>query len=490
MNKLIKYIQIVLFVIAILLFNSCNLDMNPYDEVSHGSSWKTYDDVLRFRNGLYSFYRNIQGGRYMYTDFQADLFNATVGFGNNQGDLYTWNFSNSQSDIVAYWLNNYAVINDANNVINNIDRIEGDSEEQKAMLQTIKGEAYFIRALCYHSLVIRFAKDYEPSSATSDLGLPIIEKENEVDNKPERSTLRETYDYIKNSIVTAGKLLPETTPETGRLSVNALNLFEARVDLYMHNYAEAIVNAEKVISQYTLITSGEDLKEMWLNDIGSEIIFQPEQTANERAGSLGIYLQYDARSQSFQPYYIPTQWVVDLYKDTDIRLEATFLKAKATSSSHTEEDVYLLNKYPGNPDLKKTTYEYFNKMKTFRVAEAYLIAAEAAYRDDSPAETVLGFLNNLRQARNASKLEGLSGINLFSEIKNEWIREYIGEAKRLDDLKRWHDGFERHDSQNKSVVMTGKNYNTKSVEAGDIKFVWEIPGHELSVNPKLKPNWR
>lgn len=488
MNRFIKYIIAVPFIALIL--GSCDLDKEPYNGITHGASWDTYKDAVSFKNGLYAAFRTVQGGRYIYSEYQADLLNATIGFGNNQGDLYTWDFTGGQYDTEAFWANNYVAINNANNIINNIDKITGGSDEETADLKNIKGEAYFFRAMCYHALALRFAKDYEPASATTDLGLPIVTVENDVEGRPERSSLADTYTFIKEDITKARGLLSATFKTPDRLSIEALDLFEARVDLYMHNYDAAITGAAKTISKFTLITAVEDLKDMWLNDVGSEIVFQPAQNVDERLNPLTFFLNYNTGSATFQPYYIPTQWVLDLYEqDKDIRFGASFLKSKVTSSSVTEDDVYVLNKYPGNPDLKKTTYEYYNEYKTFRAPEAYLIAAEAAYQSNKSADVVLGYINDLREKRGASTLIGLSGANLFTQLKNEWIREYVGEAMRLNDLKRWHDGFTRHGSQDKEIVLKGDLYNGKVVEANDKKFVWEIPNNDLTVNPNLKPNW-
>ena len=38
----------------------------------------------------------------------------------------------------------------------------------------IKGEAYLMRAICYNTLVTRFASDYEPATAASAKGLPLV----------------------------------------------------------------------------------------------------------------------------------------------------------------------------------------------------------------------------------------------------------------------------------------------------------------------------
>lgn len=488
MNKFIKYIIAVPFVA--LTLGSCDLDKEPAGGITHESSWETYKDAVSFRNGLYASFRTVQGGRYAYSDMQVDLFNATIGFGNNQGDLYTWTFTSSQYDIEAFWYYNYVAINNANNIINNIDKIAGSTAEETADLKNIKGEAHFFRAMCYHTLALRFAKDYDPASAATDLGLPIVTIQNDVEGKPERSSLQATYNFIKEDITKAREFMSAPFSAPDRLSTETLDFFEARVDFYMHNYAAAITGAEKTIAKFPLVSTLEDIKKMWLNDVGSEIIFQPAQNLDERLNSLGRYLSYSTGSSSFQPYFIPSQWVLDLYEqDKDIRFEGSFRKAKVTSQSVNEDDVYLLNKYPGNPDLKVTEYEYYNEFKTFRSAEAYLIAAEAAYQSNKSADVVLGYLNDLREKRGTSKLTGLSGANLLAQLKNEWIREYVGEAMRLDDLKRWNDGFTRHDAQNKEVVMRGESYDKLVIEAGNKKFVWEIPANDLTVNPNLKPNW-
>ena len=125
--------------------------------------------------------------------------------------------------------------------------------------------------------------------------------------------------------------------------------------------------------------------------------------------------------------------------------------------------------------------------KPFRAAEAYLIAAEAAYRNgDEP--TAQNMLTQLRASRQASAVTA-TGDALFQSIKEEWIREFVGEGQRLNDLKRWHDGFTRHDPQNQDVLATGIGMETLSVDADNMRFVWEIPANDLNSNKNLQPNW-
>ena len=402
--------------------------------------------------------------------------------------MYRWDFTSSQYDIEDIYEFNYVSINNCNNILENIDKILIESEEEQAKADMIKGEAYLMRAICYHTLVLRFANDYEPASAETDLGLPLVLKMNP-EAKPSRSTLAETYNQIKSDITEARKFL-KTEGESNAIyfTEDVIDAFEARVDLYMHNYGNAIVLAKNIIAKYPLITDAKELENMWLNDEGSEVVYKVFMSVDERKNETPYYLNYNTGLKKFSPDFIPTQWVIDLYDNGDIRKQASYRKDTIACLDLVAPDVYILNKYPGNPNLKKSEYEYYQMPKIFRSAEAYLIAAEAAYYEGD-ATGALGFINNLRAARSASALN-VSGDAVLKAIKDEWVREYIGEGHRLNNLKRWHEGFARHDVQNQSIVMNGANYDQKVVEANDKRFVWEIPANDLKANSNLVPNWK
>ena len=176
-----------------------------------------------------------------------------------------------------------------------------------------------------------------------------------------------------------------------------------------------------------------------------------------------------------------------MYESNDIRKDAYFLCDKVVCGDKSANDIYMLNKYPGNPDLKNTTYEYYNMAKLFRSAEFYLIAAEASYREGNEPEA-LNYLNGLRVKRGASSLSK-SGNDLFTSIKEEWIREFIGEGMRLNDLKRWHDGFQRHDPQNLNILSIGTGMESLNISSDNQKFVWEIPANDQNANKNIVPNW-
>ena len=95
----------------VLTVTSCDLDQYPNDSISTETSWETVDDAVKFRNGIYSYFKSINGGIYTYTaDQQSDLFNATISYSNRGGDMHRWDFTAAQYDVEDIWQYNYYTI--------------------------------------------------------------------------------------------------------------------------------------------------------------------------------------------------------------------------------------------------------------------------------------------------------------------------------------------------------------------------------------------
>lgn len=473
---------------ALALLSSCDLDKYPTDQIAQGEAWQSITDARNFRIGIYSYLQVISGGLRIYPqEYQSDLYNALAGYGNNGGDMHRWDFTASQYDIEEIWQYNYVCINNCNNIINNIDNIALEEGEQ-AEANNIKGEAYLLRAYCYHTLALRFAKDYDPSTASSNLGLPLV-LVGDVNARPSRATLEETYQQIKSDISQARQLLT-TAGEANSyyFTTDVIDALEARVDLYMHNYNEAISLSQSIISKYPLATTTTDLENVFLNDEGTEVLMRVQMSTDDRTNPTAYYLNWNTTNNAYDPYYVPSQWVLDLYENGDIRKGVYFTQGDVSTNGIQASGIYLLNKFPGNPALKLKEYEYYNMWKPFRAAEFYLIAAEASYLNNDEG-TALNMLNQLRTQRGASALSGLTGDNLFQAIKEEWIREYIGEGQRLESLKRWGDGFTRHDPQNTSILSTGTGMESLTIAGDNVRFVWEIPANDQNANENIEPNW-
>jgi len=187
---------------------SCNLDKYPYDSIEQSQSFQTIKDATTLNTGLYTLLRNRVYGIYMFsTDVQADLLNATLDFGNRNGSPHKWTtFLADDYTIRDTWTGYYYAITNVNNVLDNIDKIVTTLPADAASISLYKGEAYLMRAFYYHQLILRWAKDYEPASAATDPGVPLVLKF-DISARPARATVAEVYAQILADIAQAKTLL-------------------------------------------------------------------------------------------------------------------------------------------------------------------------------------------------------------------------------------------------------------------------------------------
>jgi hypothetical protein len=153
----------------------------------------------------------------------------------------------------------------------------------------------------------------------------------------------------------------------------------------------------------------------------------------------------------------------------------------------------LLVKYYGNQEFIGYYIYHVTMPKPFRLAEQYLIRAEAHCRKAAPDFSKASRdINTLR----ASRFSGgggslsLSAENYIEQIANERVRELFMEGHRLVDIKRWGnlyrggEGFTRTPQTNS--LAEGSSL---SVRADDVRFVWPIPQHELEApGSQVEPN--
>ena len=501
MKNIFYYLTVVLLMVASV---SCDLDKYPYDAIEQSQAFKTLSDAGTIRNGLYGNMRSRLHGIYMFsTDVQADLLNATLDFGNRNGFPHRWEgFLDTDYTIRDVWRGYYSALVNVNNAIAMLPSIETANDTEKATLDSYIGEAYFLRAYYYHQLVLRWGKAYDPTSAASDLGVPLV-LTFDVTAKPARATVDEVYKQILSDLTEAKTKLSGVagSPGSNRITIDAVTALQARIHLHMRNWTEAATAAKSLITggKYPLVKSEADFRKIWVNDAGSELIFQLQLVAPQELSPSGdpwnnvnnIFLGFQPSTGKYVPDFVPQQWVIDLYENTDFRKNVYLAKKPLYIQGTDYPDIYLINKYPGNPALfTGATTNYQHKPKVLRIAEMYLIAAEADAQSTGGESAALTLLNQLRQARGAKELAGLSGAALMNEIRNERTRELLCEGFRLDDLRRWNLGFTRKTPQNLNLinVTPSADYHQKTVQAGDLKFTWGLPANDLTTNPNLVQN--
>lgn len=495
---------------AMFGLSSCDMEKYPYSSIEESLYMKTLNDFASARIGLYSSYRSVTSGGYLFTsDFQCDDFMASADYSNTYGSQYRWIFQTTDGNIEGIWGGYYGMIARANYYIDSYTKTQGMtdgfSESDSAKMSAYVAEAYFTRAYAYLQLAGYYCKAYDANTAGQDLGLPlqlIYNPSSDASKYPGRSTLAETYDQIYSDIENAEKMVNPEAILDGKdaihyISADAVQALKARAALQRKDYALAASTASALIDsgKYPLASTERGFRDIWLNDKGSEIIWLIYMDKNELGSPNGLRFwgQYIVGDQSLQkPDFIPSQELLDLYSADDIRLTSYFADFDYTASNGSTGNIKVFDKYPGNPAIYSQTNvdnHYVNMSKPFHISEMYLIAAEA-YANTGNLNEGSKYLNALKQARISGYEGGTYGeANLLSEIQSERRRELVGEGFRFTDLKRWGLGIDRGNNyQNNNLVLLPGNMNTTALrkEADDYRFIWPIPKSEIDSNPQLK----
>ena len=268
----------------------------------------------------------------------------------------------------------------------------------------------------------------------------------------------------------------------------------ARVALYMQDWDTAIEYSSTLIDEKKATFQLSDAKTnytsdytyfdyMWAYDLGYEVIWRIGFTDTSYGGALGtVFLNFNKDYTYFYPDYVPGQAALDLYDDADLRYSGYFYQTE-TGYAH-GLSWPLLVKYYGNRNLIANQIYHVSMPKPFRLAEQYLIRAEAYCQknDFSKAGNDLSTLRKMRYKTGGTI--NVTKDNWLQTISDERLRELYMEGFRLHDLKRWHKGFERKPQANSQAEGS-----SLKIEADNPLFVWPIPQHELEApGSEILPN--
>jgi starch-binding outer membrane protein, SusD/RagB family len=338
----------------------------------------------------------------------------------------------------------YNIIQDANLLIGAVQ--EGILPE--ATYRRYRGEAYAIRAFAMHHLVR--AVGYDPTNPMINQwnqGI-IIRTEPTLDladaDLRERSTVQEVYAQILSDLSEAKTLLAGVNANNSYPTEAFVDGLTARVNLYAGNWAAALTAATNARNN-----SGRALQNTPIGVAGMfhegrgnhpealfKLVIHP--TLEQIAGS-NINNGTAAYTSNQWVPQLPTQKVIDLYEENDYRLgwygDAIANQTHgvaATNANAVNDSGWTILKFNGNKGNLSDDHPYM------RVAEMYLIQAEAAARTGSPSAGA-PYLNELRQARGLGPVDGAALVNMQTfedEILNERVRELVVEGHRFYDLKR------------------------------------------------------
>lgn len=498
MNNIYKImIKLLLMVSFTFSLTSC-LEKLPGDFILEEEGMHSLSDAEQTVTGIYSAYMSsalYSGYLTLCPDIQADLAYAVQGNSNQFGTFWLWDIRSTNSEIEAVYAALYRIIGRCNFYLDQVGRLRDsmtdDSEIQ--MLDYFTGEVYCARALAYSELIKCYCKAYDPATADSELG--VVLADTYFGEKPAtRASLRESYEFVINDLVKAEEMLDDENDyyDAAYFTNAAAHAIHARVALYMQDWKSAIEHSTVLIESdaFALATARGNvtstqtyLDYLWTNDTSFENIWRIGYTATSYGGAQGaVFLNFTTDYTYYYPDYVPAQWVLSLYAAADMRYNAYFAELQ-TGYAH-QLTWPLLVKYYGNEALIQNMIFHVNMPKPLRLAEQYLIRAEA-YCELGNYSAASADLTALRETRySTGGTVSVNAGNWLETISDERVRELYMEGFRLHDLKRWGKGFERTPQS-----QTQSEGSSLKIEAGNPLFVWPVPNHEIvSPGSQIQPN--
>lgn len=382
-------------------------------------------------------------------------------------------FESGQSD--RFYEAAYEHIFVYNTIINNIENVKDGTLAGRLQL---KAEAQIGRAFEYLTIVNAYAAHYDPATAGTDLGVPLVLTE-DINVKYKRATVAEVYSQIRKDLDEALPHLALKAPSNFHPTKSVGYAFLSRMYLYMGKYAEALENANEALKlnsnliDYRIYTNKKGTWGRVCTIADQTVVFPRPNESNE-----SIWSRFGASSYGnvFAELYASGD-LLDVYqKDlpanaTDQRLKLFFCDGQANFGG-------AITVFPG----RKLWAAYVEFNHGFGTPELYLIAAECEARVGSK-DVALQHLNKLRNMRIAGNQP------LVAATKDEALRMALEERRRetayqgstrLIDLKRLN-----KDPRFAKTVTHKNGTETYTLPANDKRYILPLPPNVLEFNPSI-----
>lgn len=418
------------------------LEVNPRASIIEAEA---YDEPVELEIAVLGVYDGLQqsDGAYarntiVYPDLYADVLDFTGTYQTDaQVDQGTVTADNVA--IADIWSDYYDVVNRANNVIASAPALADEVGQEQ--VDEWMAQAQFGRALSYFNLVRFFG------------GVPLVLEPTwsvEEDLQPARATEAEVYAQIEADLNAAMLALP-SSGTSYMPTVGAAEMLLAKAHMEQGDYGAALPLLNDVIGGgYQLMPNYADI---FAVEDNPELVFALEFTVNDN-NSLAFWFYPDDFGGRLG--FAPTSELETSYEGTE-RFEAS-IGFDSYGSSFGNKYFRIVN---GDDDVP-----------VLRLADAYLMRAEANLREGAAADVVLADINEVRERAGIEPLEPVdySSVEaLIQAIAHERYLELAMEGHRFFDLRRL------------GLAQDELGLN-------EYQMLFPIPQRELDVNQNLEQN--
>ncbi len=456
----INRVKIFAFLSFLVLTSCFELELTNPNEMDENSFWKTEKDLFQ---GVIAAYDALQSGALYNSNLHVVLTGiADDGTGESTNEYYgPFRFKVFDNNIFLNqdtWINFYALIGRAYQVIDRADEIEGPN------VAMIAAEAKFLVALAYFNLVNIWGEN-----------ISYVDRIQQADDRPRRAEDGDLYALMEDLLDAAIPELPFASDyseaDYGRVTKGAAQSLLAKIFMQQHKFTEAEPLLEAVISsdQYKLLPNFAD-NFTELNMVNEEAVFVvnflhdgPATETNRNVRHQGISpAEYMGTYGDVQPTkFVYESFLIETDKDgnPDPRLDATLFHENFTELFINKDyDWWLLRMR--NPDEINTAYFKYSEQDfiegggsttecdggtdfiLIRYADVLLLYAETLNENGKTADAYQ-YVDLVRERSNMSPLAeaypeiGNDQALFLEQLKHERVIELSGELVRFFDLKRW-----------------------------------------------------
>ena len=400
------------FITLALAGASCNLvdvtDIEPINQLAEDQAITSVNKAQAALTGTYSVMKTGLE-LVVYYPASACLMGGTMDLGGS-GGVAEAQFKNNEIDPQSYTVDAmytkwYAVISNANHIIEKAPLIETPNPRR----DEIVGEARFLRALA-HFYLLRFYGQF--FDLNSKYGIVIKDKPIREAKSEPRATVQQSYDFILADLDYAVEKGPNFT-QTIYASRQAAKALKAKVLLYMKKFPEAAALAQQVITEgpFKLESTFYDVFYKKIFNTTEAIFQTPYDDKNDR----------NNKAFMFRSYYIPSEeYKSQLAGDKRDTAATTRTTAGQLRNKKFNNTLYP---YSSPPTTLTADTEYF-----LRLAELYLIRAEAVVRSNGDLQDARDAVNEIRKRAVMPEITSNDPAELLELVRKEKILELGAES--------------------------------------------------------------
>ncbi len=487
-----KYISYTLLVLMTLGASACDswLDLRPVNGVVKQDFWKTKEQV---RSALMGAYASLNGNyRGYHIPEQMFLWGELRGYmvapntGASFSDIQIVYGNIQPTNPIADWSGFYGTINLCNNVIENGPAaLDTDETFQIEDLENYVAEARALRALMYFYLVRTYGD------------VPLVTEAIDSDEdklthskSPKEEVLAQILEDLELAEMDIYEEHETEIASKGRLTKYAVNAIQTDVHLWVGNYEDAVVAADKILAgPYELVEQENWLRELFVEGNSVESIFEIQYEAPQNNPFFNMFSTVQGRRFLAYPSVLEDTYGFDIQFPDEI--DARSVDASLKSSGEIWKYIGL-----GESTRRSATDSYANWI-VYRLADVMLMKAEALSQIGR-GEEALEIVAEIRErggAIEATKEDPLpsNGNDVVRYILRERARELAFEGKRWFDLLRVSkmNNYENLDLMLQAAITNAPETNLNSIlnQMRDTRSHYlPVFNRELDSNPELVQN--